>query len=496
MDRVDDHTGDVQLIRSTPSNLEVERQLLGSLLLNNETYYRVEDFLKSEHFYLGAHQNIFDQASQLIKSGKTVSPIILKSFLPSDLHVGDMPIFQYLMLLTAEATTVINAEDYGRLIHDLAIRRSLIVIGEDMVNSAYEVSPEESATDQIENTEQRLFELAETGRYDSGFVTFSQALKGSVEMAASAYQRVSKLSGIATGLTSLDRMMGGMQPADLIVIAGRPAMGKTSLATNIAFNAASAYAAQEQSDGVMKTIDGAIVGFFSLEMSYEQLATRIISEQTEIPSNKIRRGNITEIEFEKIVAFSQDLSKIPLYVDQTGGISISQLATRARRLKRQRGLDILIVDYLQLLFGSSRNRQMGRVQEITEITTRLKALAKELNTPIIALSQLSRQVEGREDKRPQLADLRESGSIEQDADVVIFVYRDEYYLKNQEPSDRESEDWFKWESEMSRVKGLAELIVGKQRHGPTGVVEVHFSGEHTRFSDLVRTDRPSFTLGN
>ncbi|WP_333825622.1 replicative DNA helicase, partial [Pinisolibacter sp.] len=340
---------------------------------------------------------------------------------------------------------------------------------------------------QIEDAERRLFELAEQGRYDGGFVSFSDALRGSIEMAAAAFQRAGKLSGISTGIASLDARLGGLQRSDLVILAGRPAMGKTSLATNIAFNIAAAHRAEEQPDGTMKTVDGGAVGFFSLEMSSEQLATRIISEQAEIPSNKIRRGDITDAEFEKLVGAAQTMQSIPLWVDQTGGISIAQLAARARRLKRQRGLDVLIVDYLQLLTGSARKGD-SRVQEITEITTGLKALAKELNVPIVALSQLSRQVENRDDKRPQLADLRESGSIEQDADVVMFVYREEYYLKNQEPQEKGTDVWFKWEEKFNRMRGIAEVIVGKQRHGPTGSVELHFAGEFTRFSDLIRDD--------
>jgi replicative DNA helicase len=291
------------------------------------------------------------------------------------------------------------------------------------------------------------------------------------------------LSGLATGMRDLDRRMGGLQASDLIIIAGRPGMGKTSLATNIAFNIAEMYVPAQQADGSFKAANGGVVGFFSLEMSSEQLATRIISEQTEISSSKIRRGEISEMDFEKLVACSQTMQKIPLFIDQTGGISIAQLSARARRLKRQRGLDLIVIDYIQLMQGSSAKASQNRVQEITEITTGLKALAKELSVPIIALSQLSRQVESREDKRPQLSDLRESGSIEQDADVVIFVYREEYYLKNREPKPG-TDEYIKWEHEMNEMRGKAEVIVAKQRHGPTGSVSLAFHGEFTRFSDL------------
>ena len=344
----------------------------------------------------------------------------MKTFL-GDQDLGGVTVSQYLARLAAEATTVINAEDYGRTVYDLAIRRNLIGIGEDLVNVAYDAPVETSPRDQIEEAERRLYELAETGRYDGGFQRFSDALTHAIDMAAAAYKRDGKLSGISTGLVDMDRTLGGLQASDLVILAGRPAMGKTSLATNIAFNIAKVYEGERQPDGTMKTINGGIVGFFSLEMSAEQLATRIIAEQSGVPSYKIRRGDMREDDFYKITEAAREMQSIPLYIDQTGGISIAQLAARARRLKRQRGLDVLIVDYLQLLSGSAKKGE-NRVQELTEITTGLKALAKELAVPVIALSQLSRQVETRDDKRPQLSDLRESGSIEQDADVVMFVY--------------------------------------------------------------------------
>ncbi|TIU92954.1 MAG: replicative DNA helicase, partial [Mesorhizobium sp.] len=400
-----------------------------------------------------------------------------------DEKVGDMTVAQYVVRLAVEAVTVVNAADYGRAIYDLATRRALITVGEDMVNIAYDAPVDMSPSEQIEDAERRLFELAETGRYDGGFESFTDAVKTAVDMANAAYMRDGHLSGVATGLRDLDRRMGGLQPSDLIIIAGRPGMGKTSLATNMAFNIAEAYVPAQQADGSFKAANGGVVGFFSLEMSSEQLATRIISEQTEIPSSKIRRGEISEMDFEKLVACSQTMQKIPLFIDQTGGISIAQLSARARRLKRQRGLDVIVIDYIQLMQGSSAKSSQNRVQEITEITTGLKALAKELAVPIIALSQLSRQVESRDDKRPQLSDLRESGSIEQDADVVMFVYREEYYLKNREPKPG-TDEYIKWENEMNEMRGKAEVIVAKQRHGPTGSVSLAFQGEFTRFSDL------------
>ncbi|THF56761.1 replicative DNA helicase [Ollibium composti] len=471
------------LYREAPNNIEAEQALLGAMLVNNDAFYRVSDFLKASHFYEPLHRKIFEVSAELIRMGKMANPVTIKTFLPADEKVGDMTVAQYLARLAAEAVTVINAADYGRAIYDLATRRALITVGEDMVNIAYDAPVDMAPREQIEDAERRLFELAETGRYDGGFESFTDAVKTAVDMANAAYMRDGHLSGIATGLRDLDARMGGLQPSDLIVLAGRPGMGKTSLATNIAFNIAEAYVPAQQADGTFKAANGGVVGFFSLEMSSEQLATRIISEQTEIPSSKIRRGEISEHDFEKLVACSQTMQKLPLYIDQTGGISIAQLAARARRLKRQRGLDVIVIDYIQLMTGSSKRASENRVQEITEITTGLKALAKELSTPIIALSQLSRQVESRDDKRPQLSDLRESGSIEQDADVVIFVYREEYYLKNKEPK-LGTEEHIKWETDMNEARGKAEVIVAKQRHGPTGTVGLAFQGEFTRFSDL------------
>lgn len=483
--RVEDQA--TALTRSAPHNVEAERQLLGAMLMNNETFFRVSDFLEPPHFFIEQHKAIYEKIGQLIRGGKVASPITLKTFYPADYQIAEMPVTQYLLRLASEATTIINAEDYGRIIHDLVVRRDLIRIGEDMVNIAYDAPIDMPPRAQIEDAERRLFGIAESGRYEGGFHTFSDALREAIDMAAAAYQRDGHLSGIATGLADLDRTMGGLQRSDLIILAARPAMGKTSLVTNIAFNVANAYEAAEQPDGSLKTVNGGIVGFFSLEMSSEQLATRILAEQSEVSSSDIRRGNIDENQFAKLAAVAQRMQTLPLYIDHTGGISIAQLAARARRLKRQRGLDLVIVDYLQLLSGSARSAQGGRVQEITEITTGLKALAKELAVPIIALSQLSRQVESRDDKRPQLSDLRESGSIEQDADVVMFIYRDEYYLQSRMPKEG-SEDFFKWQVEMDRVTGKAEVIIGKQRHGPTGTVQLAFDASVTRFSDLAKDE--------
>jgi replicative DNA helicase len=471
------------LYREAPNNIEAEQALLGAMLVNNDAFYRVSDFLKSSHFYEPLHRKIFEVSAELIRMGKMANPVTIKTFLPADEKVGDMTVAHYLARLAAEAVNVINAADYGRAIYDLATRRALITVGEDMVNIAYDAPVDMSPSDQIEDAERRLFELAETGRYDGGFESFSDAVKSAIDMASAAYMRDGHLSGVATGMRDLDRKMGGLQPSDLIIIAGRPGMGKTSLATNIAFHIAHAYEPAQQADGSFKAKDGGVIGFFSLEMSSEQLATRIISEQSEVPSSKIRRGDLSEADFEKLVACTQVLQKIPLFIDQTGGISIAQLAARARRLKRQRGLDVIVIDYIQLMQGTSQRAAQNRVQEITEITTGLKALGKELGVPIVALSQLSRQVESRDDKRPQLSDLRESGSIEQDADVVLFVYREEYYLRNKEPKPGTPE-YVQWEDRMNEARGKAEVIIAKQRHGPTGTVGLGFQGEFTRFFDL------------
>jgi replicative DNA helicase len=474
--------------RLAPHNIEAEQALLGAILVNNEAFYRVSYFLGPEHFFDPIHQQLYELTANLIRAGKIATPITLKTFLPADVDIGGLNASQYLARLAAEATTVISAADYGRTVCDLAVRRNLIRIGEDMVNVAFDAPVDFAPREQIEDAERKLYEIAETSRFGSGFQRFAQALTTAVDMAARAYQRDGKLSGLATGLKDLDAKMGGLQPSDLIIVAGRPGMGKTALATNIAYNIAKAHRGETRADGHIATVDGGIVGFFSLEMSAEQLATRIIAERTGIPSSSIRRGGINETDFEKIKDVSIELQHLPFYVDETGGLSIAQLAARARRLKRQRGLDVLVIDYIQLLQGSQRKANESRVQEVTEITTNLKALAKELNVPIVALSQLSRQVESRDDKRPQLSDLRESGSIEQDADVVLFVFREEYYLANKEPRPG-TEEHLKWQTEMDLVMGKAELIIGKQRHGPTGTVQVQFDAHVTRFGDLARDEQ-------
>jgi replicative DNA helicase len=483
------------LYRTAPHNIEAEQALLGAIFINNEAFDRVSDFLEPKHFLEPIHQKIFDIAGQLIRAGKQATPITLKTHLPADIQIAGLTISQYLARLAASATTVINAVDYAETIYDLSIRRDLINIGTDVVNQAYDSPVDFTPKDQIEEAEKQLFELAERGRAETGFQNFAKALKSSIDMAAAAFQRDGHLSGLATGLKDLDAKMGGLQKSDLIVLAGRPGMGKTALATNIAFNVAKAWQGEHRADGHFETTNGGVVAFFSLEMSSEQLATRVIAEQAGISSSKIRRGDIQQSDFEIIIDKMNEIQSLPLLIDDTGGISIAQLVARARRLKRQRGLDLIVIDYIQLLSGSSKRSSENRVQEITEITTKLKALAKELNVPIMALSQLSRQVESREDKHPQLSDLRESGSIEQDADVVMFVYREEYYLAGKEPRAGTPEHE-KWQMDMAAVFGSAEIIIGKQRHGPTGPVKLAFEAEYTRFSNMAQSDHLPARIGD
>jgi replicative DNA helicase len=484
--RLEGSAAEAEAYREPPHNIEAEQALLGAVLINNEALDRVSAFLRPEHFFDPLHGQIYEVAGKLILAGKQATPITLRTYFETAERIDEsLTVPQYLGRLAANATTILNAADYGRTVYDLATRRQLIMIGEDIVNQAYDSPVDAPPEQQIQEAEGRLYSLAEAGKYGQGFATFSNVLAQAIEMANAAYQRDGHLSGLSTGLTDLDARLGGLQPSDLVVLAGRPSMGKTALATNIAYNVARSYRSEQQADGTQKSIDGGIVGFFSLEMSAEQLATRILAEQAELPSEKIRRGMINDAEFRRLSEVSRTMAQIPLYIDQTGGISIAQLAARARKLKRQKGLDLLIVDYLQLIAGSASRAAQGRVQEITEITTGLKALAKELAVPILALSQLSRQVEQREDKRPQLSDLRESGSIEQDADVVMFVFREEYYVERTKPTEGTAE-FLDWQARMQLVHGKAEVIIGKQRHGPVGTVALSFESQLTRFGNLAK----------
>jgi len=472
--------------RTPPHNIEAEQALLGAILVNNEAANKVDEFLTAEHFFEPVHQRIFAAAQKLIERGQIANPVTLKHYFDRDDALTDVGGTQYLARLAGAAVSIINAEHYGRAIFDLAIRRNLIGIGEDVVNDAYEADVEVPAGEQIEIAEQRLFTLAESGQRDRGFLDFAAALTQAIDLAEAAYHRDGRLTGVATGMVDLDSKLGGLHPSDLVILAGRPAMGKTSLATNIAFNAATSHKRAVGEDGTAQSTDGAVVAFFSLEMSAEQLATRILAEQAEISSEKIRRGDISGGDFSRLVKASQRLAEIPLFIDDTPALTISALRTRARRLKRTHDLGLVVVDYLQLLRPSNR-RADNRVQEISEITQGLKALAKDLNVPVLALSQLSRQGEQREDKRPQLADLRESGSIEQDADVVMFVFREEYYHERREP-EMDTQQHVEWQEKMNRIHGVAEVIIGKQRHGPTGTVRLMFEREFTKFRNLDAAD--------
>ncbi len=470
-------------IDGLPHNIEAEQQLLGAILVNNDVHDRIASLVKAEHFFDPVHQRIFEIASARIHKNALASPVTLKAFMEEDEGLKELGGPAYLARIAAAAISAYAARDYAQMIYDLAVRRDLIRLGQDIAAQAAKMDVASEPKEQIVEAEQRLYKLAEQGVAERGFQSFLKAVTDAVNMANAAYQRDGGLAGISTGLIDLDKKLGGLHPSDLIILAGRPSMGKTSLATNIAFNIAKAYRHGLRHDGSEGAVDGGVVGFFSLEMSAEQLAARILSEAAEVPSEQIRRGDMSEDEFRRFVEAAKSLESSPLYIDDTPALPIAQVAARARRLKRTHGLDVLMVDYLQLLRGMSKE---SRVQEVSEITQGLKAIAKELNIPVIALSQLSRQVESREDKRPQLSDLRESGSIEQDADVVMFVYRDEYYREREKPADDDLEKMGAWQAKMESVHGKAEVIIGKQRHGPIGTVELSFEGRFTRFGNLVK----------
>lgn len=467
-----------------PHNIEAEQALLGAILVNNEVFDRVSAIVTDSQFYDPVHGRIFDTAARLIQRNALASPVTLKAYLADDEGLKELGGPAYLARLAGSAIALFAARDYAQLIYDLAIRRQLIEIGREISDKAASVEVDSLPANQIVEAEQALYQLGEKGQVDRGFQSFLRSVTDAVAIANEAYQRDGGLSGISTGLLDLDNKLGGLHPSDLLILAGRPSMGKTALATNIAFNIAKAHRRGIRSDGTEGTINGGIVGFFSLEMSSDQLATRILSEAARVPSENLRRGNLNEEEFRRFVEAAKDLERCPLFIDDTPALPISAVHARARRLKRQHGLDVLIIDYLQLLRPATAKD--SRVNEVSEITQGLKAIAKELDIPVIALSQLSRQVENREDKRPQLSDLRESGSIEQDADSVMFVFREEYYREREKPGEDNVEAFMKWQDDMSRLHGKAEVIIGKQRHGPIGSVELAFEGQFTRFSDLVK----------
>jgi len=474
----------VQAPESMPHSIEAEQQLLGAILTNNDVYDRVASVIGPKHFYEPVHARIFDIAAQRIAKNNLASPVTLKAFMEDDEGLKELGGPAYLARLAGAAISAFAVRDYAQMIYDLAVRRDLIQLGRDISAKAAQVDVSSEPREQIVEAEQELYKLAEQGQVESGFQSFLKAVTDAVNVANAAYQRDGGLSGVSTGLIDMDKKLGGLHRSDLLILAGRPSMGKTSLATNIAFNVAKAYKRGMKPDGTEGAIDGGVVGFYSLEMSAEQLASRILSEAAEIPSHQIRSGDMTEAEFRRFVDAAKALEACPLFIDDTPALPISQLAARARRLKRTHGLDVLIIDYLQLVRGTGKSE--NRVNEISEITMGLKAIAKELDIPVIALSQLSRQVESRDDKRPQLSDLRESGSIEQDADVVMFVYREEYYKEREKPGDHELDKMAVWQEEMERLHGRAEVVIGKQRHGPIGTVDLSFEGKFTRFGNLVQ----------
>ena len=457
-------------INELPNNIEAEQSVIGSILVSNELFDEINMILTSKNFYDPMHQKIFSAIEKLIYSGMLANPITLKNYFEKEKDEINVP--DYLVKITKFSTSSRQTIEYSKLIYDLFVKRELIKISENIIDTAKLNDLDHDGKSIIENFEKSLFDLAEKGSFSSQLVKFDEAMRMTIEMASNAYKNDEGIVGVPTGLTDLDDRLGGLHKSDLLIIAGRPSMGKTALATNIAFNAAK----KIQEDGRKSTI-----AFFSLEMSSEQLSTRILAEQSRIKSNDIRRGRISEEQFDKFIETSKNISELPLYIDETPAISIAALSNRARRIKRLYGLDMVVVDYIQLMRAA--NFKDGRVQEISEITQGLKALAKELSVPVLALSQLSRAVEQRDDKKPQLSDLRESGSIEQDADVVMFVFREAYYLERKEPQPATVEH-AEWQSKMNDVANRAEIIIGKQRHGPTGNVFLEFEPMFTRFKDI------------
>ncbi len=460
--------------KEMPCNIEAERALIGSVLVSNEIYDEISSIIDSNKFFDPIHVKIFEIIEKLISKGLLANPITLKNYFENNEGLKELGGQEYLIKITKFSTSVKQAIDYANIIYEMHLRRELIKISETTLTEASDKDISTSGEEIIQNTEKSLFDLAERGHFNRSFLKFENALKQTIEMARNAFQNDEGIVGVPTGLTDLDNRLGGLHKQDLVIIAGRPSMGKTALATNIAFHAAK----NIEKKGLKST-----VAFFSLEMSSEQLSTRILSEQSRIRSNDIRRGKVSEKEFEQFISTSKNIYDLPLYIDETPAITISAISNRSRRIKRLFGLDLIVVDYIQLMRSGTNKKNEGRVQEISEITQGLKALAKELNVPVLALSQLSRAVEQRDDKKPQLADLRESGSIEQDADVVMFVYREAYYLERKEPT-LGSIEHAEWQQKMDEISHLAEIMIGKQRHGPTGNVKVAFEAMYTKFKNL------------
>ncbi len=460
--------------KKQPSNLEAEQSLIGSILVNNDIIDEVANIINPNSFYDPAHIKIYEVIEILNNKGMVANPITLKNYFEKDDMLNEVGGTEYLVKLTRFSSSTKQAVDYAKVVHEMYLRRELILISDNLSSETLN-SNEQNAESIIESTEKSLFDLAERGSFSQSFLKFNQALDQTIEMATLAMKNEKGIVGVPTGLTALDEMLGGLHKSDLVILAGRPSMGKTALATNIAYHAA---------QNIMNRQEKSSVAFFSLEMSSEQLSTRILSEQARIKSDDIRRGKVTEEEINRYIETSRNIYNLPLFIDETPAITIATLSNRARRIKRLFGVSLIVVDYIQLMRANTFKNE-GRVQEISEITQGLKALAKELGVPVLALSQLSRAVEQRDDKQPQLADLRESGSIEQDADVVMFVYREAYYLERKQPKPGSIEH-AEWQSKMNDVNGLADIILGKQRHGPTGTVKVEFEGIYTKFKDLAK----------
>ncbi len=475
--------------RTQPHNIEAEQALLGAILINNEAYHRVSEYLRPEHFYEPVHRRIFEAIQRLIESGRLADHVTLKVAFDEDEALKDLDGARYLAGLARAAETILNAEDYGRLLHDLALKRGLIHVGEDVVNQAFDPALPETGQDLIEKAEQQLFMLAQEGSSEGGFRDFSTILTSTVTMVETAYQKEGMLTGVPTGLDAMDERLGGLQPSDLIILAARPSMGKSALAVCMAANAAARKAVGEERERLAG--DNYAVAIFSLEMSAEQMAMRLLSAESKIGGDELRRGKLQDEDFKTVAQASQSLATRPIFIDDTPALSVAALRTRSRRLMRRHGLSMIVVDYLQLLTAVHSKGQGNRVQEISEITQSLKAIAKELNVPVLALSQLSRAVEQREDKRPQLSDLRESGSIEQDADVVMFIYREEYYLARAEPKhrpgqndERFNEEYASWTKRLEEAHNVADVIIAKQRNGPIGTFQLIFNGEYSEFCNM------------
>lgn len=465
-----------KISREAPMNIGAEQALLGAIISNNLALEKVENFLEPEHFSSKINGLIFKTLKKLISNDQIADLNTLKVFLENDPDFISNGGISYLLKISENSISIINSKQYGELIFDLFIRRKLIDVGTDLINDSYDDYEDQNSNIIIEKTESDLYNLTNDGDSQKGPKQFDDILSLTIDYAEKAYKKSDEVVGLKTGLNDFDKKIGGLHKSDLIIIAGRPSMGKTAFATNIASNICNKKINNKKTN----------VLFFSLEMSSEQLATRVISEISQISSEGIRTGNLSKTDFEKIIKASEKLKELSLFIDDSPALTISSIRTRSRRLKRKHGLDLIIIDYLQLISGESKNLNDNRVKEISDITRGLKAIAKELNIPVVALSQLSRKVEEREEKRPQLADLRESGSIEQDADLVVFLYREEYYLARTEPPEG-TEKHVMWTSKMEKVHNIAEAIVAKHRHGPISRVKLHFNSTNTKFSDLADT---------